>query len=83
MNMFQPSFKLIEKTRVGAKVTKRYHGPATPCQRLLADTRLSNENRAMLATLLAKLDPVVLLAKMRTCQQQLIDIADPGNSIAR
>ena len=24
VNIFQPSFKLIEKTRVGAKVTKRY-----------------------------------------------------------
>lgn len=83
VNMFQPSFKLIEKTRVGAKVTKRYHGPATPCQRLMADTRLSKESRVRLATLLAKLDPVALLAKMRTCQQQLIDIADSGNSVFR
>jgi hypothetical protein len=39
VNIFQPSFKLIEKTRKGAKVTKRYYGPATPCQRLMADPR--------------------------------------------
>ena len=30
VNFFQPSFKLKSKTRTGAKVTKRYHAPATP-----------------------------------------------------
>ena len=39
VNFFQPSFKLAEKARDGAKVRKRYHPPATPCQRLLADPR--------------------------------------------
>ena len=37
VNFFQPSFKLAEKEREGARVRKRYHPPATPCQRLLAD----------------------------------------------
>jgi hypothetical protein len=41
VNFFQPSFKLAEKTREGAQVRKRYHPPATPCQRLLADPRTS------------------------------------------
>lgn len=36
VNFFQPSFKLKEKTRTGARVTKRYHAPETPCARLLA-----------------------------------------------
>src|SRR5262245_42782988 len=35
VNFFQPSFKLIAKTREGAKVVKKYHPPATPCERLL------------------------------------------------
>lgn len=35
VNFFQPSFKLAEKHRDGAKVHKRYHPPATPYQRLL------------------------------------------------
>jgi hypothetical protein len=35
VNFFQPSFKLAEKHRQGAQVTKRYHPPETPCQRLL------------------------------------------------
>ena len=39
VNFFQPSFKLAEKSRDGAKVTKRYHPPATPHQRLVSDPR--------------------------------------------
>ena len=35
VNFFQPSFKLAFKSRDGAKVTKRYHVPATPHQRLV------------------------------------------------
>jgi hypothetical protein len=30
VNFFQPSFKLKEKRREGAKVIKRYHSPSTP-----------------------------------------------------
>ena len=33
VNFFQPSFKLIEKTRNGGAVTKRYRKPATPWDR--------------------------------------------------
>jgi hypothetical protein len=40
VNFFQPSFKLAEKSREGAKVKKRYHAPATPHQRLMADSRI-------------------------------------------
>lgn len=76
VNIFQPSFKLIEKTRKGAKVTKRYHGPATPCQRLMADPRTTDDVKVRLAALQASLDPVELLARMRTCQQGLVDLAD-------
>lgn len=36
VNFFQPSFKLKEKVRNGARITKRYHAPQTPCARLLA-----------------------------------------------
>ncbi len=36
VNFFQPSFKLMDKTRDGARVTKRYHPPLTPFQRVLA-----------------------------------------------
>jgi hypothetical protein len=48
VNFFQPSFKLLEKRRDGALVRKRYHPPATPCQRLLADERTTEEVRTTL-----------------------------------
>ena len=43
VNFFQPSFKLASKRRDGARVSQRYHAPATPSRRLLelagSDTR--------------------------------------------
>jgi hypothetical protein len=76
VNFFQPSFKLASKARDGAKVTKRYHPPATPYQRLLADPRTSETIRARLEALQATLDPVRLLSEIRVAQKQLVEIAD-------
>ncbi len=76
VNFFQPSFKLAEKVRDGAKVTKRYHSPATPYQRLLADPRTSDEVRSRVSALHATLDPVRLLSEIRLAQRQLVEIAD-------
>ncbi len=76
VNFFQPSFKLAAKARDDAKVRKRYHPPATPCQRLLADARTSQEVRRRLDELRATLDPVRLLREVRAAQQQLVEIAD-------
>jgi hypothetical protein len=70
------SFKLAAKTRDGALVRKRYHLPATPCQRLLADPRTNEEARRRVHELRATLDPVRLLQQIRAAQQQLVDIAD-------
>ncbi|ESX09785.1 hypothetical protein X766_33230 [Mesorhizobium sp. LSJC255A00] len=69
LNFFQPSFKLGAKERDGARVRKRYHRPATPCQRLLADPR-TRRTRANICAL----DPVRLLSKMRVAQ--LVGLAD-------
>jgi len=76
VNFFQPSFKLAAKARDGAKVTKRYHAPATPCERLMADARTSEEVRRRLETLRATLDPVRLLQQIRAAQQELVGLAD-------
>ena len=76
VNAFQPSFKLAEKTRDGARVTKRYHKPLTPCDRLLADARIAETARERIVALRADLDPVRLLAEIRSAQQTLITLAD-------
>ena len=76
VNHFQPSFKLAEKSRDGARVRKRYHAPASPYQRLLADPRTTAEVRSRVETVHATLDPVRLLREIRSAQQQLVEIAD-------
>jgi hypothetical protein len=76
VNFFQPSFKLASKSRDGARVTKRYHPPATPYQRLLADPRTSEAARGRVSALQATLDPVRLLSDIRAAQKQLVEIAD-------
>ena len=76
VNFFQPSFKLAGKARDGAKVTKKYHPPATPYQRLMADIRTSEEVRRQVTAIHATLDPVRLLQTIRAGQQELVEIAD-------
>jgi hypothetical protein len=76
VNFFQPSFKLAVKERNGARVIKRYHPPATPHQRLLADPRTPETVRSQLAQVYARLDPIRLLQEMRLAQQRLVDTAE-------
>ena len=76
VNFLQPSFKLASKSRDGAKVTKRYHPPATPHQRLISDPRTTAGARERVAAIYATLDPVQLLNAIRSGQQRLVEIAD-------
>jgi len=71
VNFFQPSFKLLSKTREGAKVIKKYHPPATPCERLLARKDVPDECKEQLRQKLAALDPVQLLSEIREAQRTL------------
>jgi len=71
VNFFQPSFKLKEKRREGAKVIKRYHRPQTPCERALAHPEIDGAVKHRLREIHARLDPVALLAEMRAAQAQL------------
>ena len=70
-NLFQPSFKLREKVRVGAKVTKRWHPPATPADRALASGRLDAESATRIHDLRSRADPVIALAAIRAAQAEL------------
>jgi hypothetical protein len=81
VNAFQPSFKLAKKTRDGARVTKRYHKPLTPCDRLLSDARVAETTRERIVALRADLDPVRLLAEIRSAQQTLIMLADAAETM--
>ena len=74
VNYFQPSFKLLSKTREGAKVKKRYHKPATPCDRLLAHPSVSAATKEFLQAEQARLDPLDLLHRIREGQSALVAI---------
>ena len=76
VNFFQPSFKLASKRHDGARVIKRYHPPATPCQRLLADPRTPQQVRDRVAELSTRFNPIRLLRQMRVRQQSIVDIVD-------
>lgn len=75
VNFFQPSFKLASKTRVGARVTKRYHAPATPSARLLASTAIPDEMKEKVRSVAASLDPLRLLDEIRTMQRHLAELS--------
>lgn len=74
VNFFQPSFKLRSKTREGAKVIKKYHPPATSCERLLERKDASDDCKAQLRRTLAGLDPVRLLSEIREAQRTLAQL---------
>ena len=71
VNYFQPSFKLMQKTRNGSAVTKRYSRPATPCDRGIRHESVSAEAKAALAERRSTLDPVALLHTIREAQSAL------------
>jgi hypothetical protein len=71
VNFFQPSFKLKEKRREGAKVMKRYHVPATPYERALAHPKVPRKIKQRLRAQYRTLDPVVLLSEIRAAQEEL------------
>jgi len=74
VNFFQPSFKLLSKIREGAKVIKKYHPPATPCERLLERNDVSEACKEHLRQTLAALDPVRLLSEIREAQRVLAQL---------
>src|ERR1700726_5036876 len=77
VNFFQPSFKLKEKRREGAKVIKRYHAPSTPNDLALAHPELTTVVKQRLREQYRTLDPVALLAEIRAAQEEL------GNRVDR
>lgn len=85
VNHFQPSFKLKSKTREGAKVKKKYHKPATPCERLLEHGSVVEAVKETLRAEQSRLDPLDLLHRIRESQSALAALAsgDPSSGPGR
>ena len=77
VDYFQPSFKLVEKTRNGSAVVKRYSPPTTPCERVIRHEAVGAEAKASLSERRATLDPVALLHTIREAQSALAAIVSP------
>jgi hypothetical protein len=71
INFYQPSLKLIEKKRQGARVNRKYDHAQTPYQRVLAATNVSAESKQKLRDEFLTLDPIDLLQKIHNLQDQL------------
>jgi hypothetical protein len=78
VNFFQPSFKLAQKHRQGAQVSKRYHPPQTPCDRLLQAESIPDAAKIKLREVASALDPLKLLEEIRAMQAHLVALADGG-----
>ena len=75
VNFVRPCAKLIEKTRHGARVRRRYDRPQTPYQRVLACADLSEATKQRLREQFAAIDPIALNDQIVHLQRRLLRLA--------
>jgi len=75
MNFFQPTMKLMSKTRHGAKANKVYDTARTPYQRLLEAGMFTEAKQQELAATYNGLNPVQLLKQLNSNLEQLWQMA--------
>lgn len=75
LNFFQPQMKLLEKTRQGSKVKRRYDTPQTPYQRVLASLYVDDKVKKSLKRQYAKLNPAQLRRDILDLQDKLYKTA--------
>jgi hypothetical protein len=75
LNFFQPVMVLVEKTRDGAKVKKRYDTAKTPYQRSLDAPDVPEEAKERLRQLYPTLNPAALLREIEAAQAALWKLA--------
>jgi hypothetical protein len=79
INFFQPTMKLVNKTRQGAKVYKVYDTARTPYQRLVQSGVLNERKQTELAAVYQGLNPMQLLKQINANIEKLWQLADrPG-----
>jgi hypothetical protein len=71
LNFFQPTMKLLSKTRHGARVHKVYEKAQTPYQRLLDTGVLTETRRQEMAATYRGINPVMLLKQINNNLEQL------------
>jgi len=71
INFFLPTQKLKDKVRTGTQVTRRYEAPATPYQRVLADSHIPANVKTKLRQQYRSLDVVALRRQIDDLTRQL------------
>lgn len=71
INYFYPSQKLLEKTRVGSKVKKRYDAPQSPAVRLLAHPGVPEQVKEKTRAIRASLNPIQLAYEVERLSNKL------------
>jgi hypothetical protein len=81
INFFQPTLKLLEKTREGSRTIKKYEKARTPYQRVLASKHISQQVKDNLTKQYNSLDPIALKEQIKQLQDQLWKHAWTGQII--
>jgi hypothetical protein len=81
VNFFQPSFKQLEKEKLGSKVKRFYGKPMTPFERLSIHPAITSEVKEKLESLRRTLDPLALLRNIRKQQEALAALVSRENNI--
>jgi hypothetical protein len=71
-NYFSPCQKLVEKHRVGAKVTKRYDTARTPYQRTLTDPQVTKKAKQKLTRQYETLNPAQIRRDLTALESLLL-----------
>ena len=75
-NLFLPSMKLIEKTRQGSKLKRRYDKPKTPWERLLHCPQADSVKTQQLKRLRNKTDPFQLAKRLEQKLERIYQMAN-------
>jgi hypothetical protein len=70
-NFFLPSMKLIEKTRMGSKVIKKYDKPETPYRRIINSDTVSEEVKDKIRKTYEELNPFLIKKQIDKLTQEL------------
>jgi len=74
INYFQPVLKLVSKTRIGSKVTKKYDKARTPFRRVLESEHIDDKIKARLKVKYDSLNPADLKRKISRLQDKLLKL---------
>jgi len=76
INFFQPSMRLISKTRIGSKIIKKYDQPQTPYHRLLNNSKINDVTKKRLKSILKNLDVLELNLNVKRLKRKLDNLAE-------